>query len=233
MLATDVKNVFRNAWFFLNVYTALVVIIWKSALLLCFIYMRKWSTLYLFSYFFIIFGNSNFTIVQATALGKENMFSYFFIIFGNSNFRIVQATALGKENTWYFYLDFFILDTKMTWKNETTKFLTTTNSIHIQVETNNNKNLGVSERVQTLCFGDWLSTRDKRNYWRWLKKKYVWHIVNFFIQDLLHLFARSFANFDKSQSPSTAIRPYHSYHLRQIIFYNMCFTQSIWNSRYC
>ena len=61
-------------------------------------------------------------------------------------------------------MDFFILDTKMTCKNETTKLLTTTNSIHIQVETNNNKNLGVSERVQILCFGDGLSTRDKRSY---------------------------------------------------------------------
>ena len=45
-----------------------------------------------------------------------------------------------------------------------TKFLTTTNSIHIEVETNNNKKLGVSERVQILCFGGRLSTRDKRNY---------------------------------------------------------------------
>ena len=33
-----------------------------------------------------------------------------------------------------------------------------------QVETNNNKNLGVSEQVQALCFGDRLSTRGKRNY---------------------------------------------------------------------
>ena len=44
------------------------------------------------------------------------------------------------------------------------KILTTINSIHIQVETNNNKNLGVGERVQALCFGDGISTRDKRNY---------------------------------------------------------------------
>ena len=43
------------------------------------------------------------------------------------------------------------------------KSLTTINSIHIQVETNNNKNLGASQRVQALCFGDGLSTRDKRN----------------------------------------------------------------------
>ena len=42
--------------------------------------------------------------------------------------------------------------------------MTTINSIHIQVETNNNKNLGVNEPVQALCFGDGLSTRDKRNY---------------------------------------------------------------------
>ena len=35
-----------------------------------------------------------------------------------------------------------------------TKFLTTVNSIQIQVETNYNKNLRVSERVQVLCFGE-------------------------------------------------------------------------------
>ena len=34
-----------------------------------------------------------------------------------------------------------------------TKFLTTVNSIHIQVETNY-KNLRASERVQVLCFGE-------------------------------------------------------------------------------
>ena len=158
---------------------------------------------------------------------------FFFIIFDNWIFRIVQATTLWKENAWYFYLDFFILDSKMTWKNKMTKFLTTMNSIHIQVETNNNKNLGVNERVQTLCFGDRLSIRDKHNYWWWLKKIYIGHIVNVFIQGLLHLFARSFANFDKSQSPSTAIWPYHLYHSQPIIFYNMCFTQSIYHSRYC
>ena len=106
-----------------------------------------------------------------------NLFSYCFMIFDNWNFRIVQAIALWKENTWYFYLGFFILDIKMMWKNETTKFLMTTNSMHMQAETNNNKNLGVC--VQTLCFGDGLSTRDKCNYWRWLKKKYIWHILNF------------------------------------------------------
>ena len=112
-----------------------------------------------------------------------------------------------------------------------TKILTTINSIHIQVK--NNKNLGVSQRVQALCFGDRLSTRGKVNYRRWLKKKYVWHIINFFIQGLLHLSARSFSNIDKSQSPPTAIGPYHSYYSRLIIFYNMRFTQSICHSRYC
>ena len=40
----------------------------------------------------------------------------------------------------------------MTGKNETTEILTTINSIHIQVETNNNKNWGVSERVQGIMF---------------------------------------------------------------------------------
>ena len=131
------------------------------------------------------------------------------------------------------FLDLFILDTKMTWKNETAKILTTINSIHIQVKTNNNKNLGESQRVQALCFGDRLSTRGKVNYWRWLKKKYVWHIINFFIQGLLHLSARSFSSIDKSQSPPTAIGPYHSYYSRLIIFYNMRFTQPICHSRYC
>ena len=62
------------------------------------------------------------------------------------------------------FLDFFILDTKMTCKNKTTRILTTINSILIPFETNNNKNLVVSERVHALCFGDGLSTRDKRNY---------------------------------------------------------------------
>ena len=118
------------------------------------------------------------------------LFSYFFTIFDNWNFRIVQATALWKKILDIFF-DFFILDTKMTWKNETMKILTTINSIHIQVETNNNKNLGVGERVQALCFGDGISTRDKRNYWRWLKKKYIWHIVNFFIQGLCGFFRRA------------------------------------------
>ena len=67
-------------------------------------------------------------------------------------------------------------------------------------------------------------------WWQWLKKNYIWHIVNFFIHVLLHLFARNFANFYKSQSSPTAIGPYHSYS-RPIIFYNMCFTESICHSR--
>ena len=47
---------------------------------------------------------------------------------------------------------------------------------------------------------------------------------------MLHLFARSFANFYKSQSPPTAIGPYRSYS-QPIIFYNMCFAELICHSR--
>ena len=153
-----------------------------------------------------------------------NLFSYCFMIFDNWNFRIVQATALWKENTWYFYLGFFILDIKMMWKNETTKFLMTTNSMHMQAETNNNKNLGVC--VQTLCFGDGLSTRDKCNYWRWLKKKYIWHIVNF----LRYLtYCKSLINLNLLLQRFDPI--IHIIHDQ--LFSTTCFTQSICHPRYC
>ena len=56
------------------------------------------------------------------------------------------------------FLDFFILDTKMTCKNKTTKTLTTINSMLIPFETNNNKNLGVSERVHVLVTNFQLET---------------------------------------------------------------------------
>ena len=125
-------------WFFLNIYTALVLIILKSALLLCLdIHMKMIYAISVHLFFHDFWQLKLYNCTSKLLHYEKKILNIFF--------------------------DFFILDTKMTWKNKTTKILTTINSIHIQVETNSNKNSGVSEQVQALCFGDGLSTRDKHN----------------------------------------------------------------------